>query len=176
MKMTANGFAVLRKAFGNLTQTQVDGINFLITHFDQDHSISYPQAAYMLATTWHETACTMQPIMERGSLRYLQSKPYYPFIGYGYVQLTWVANYKKMGDYLGIDLLSDPKIALQPEVAVKIMIAGMQKGMFTGKKLSDYIHQSKKDYVGARRIINGMDKATLIAGYARIFEYALRRL
>ena len=33
---------------------------------DADKSISYPQGAYILATTWHETATTMLPIAEYG--------------------------------------------------------------------------------------------------------------
>lgn len=174
MKMTKGGFDILRKAFGSLTQTQVNSINFLVDEFDKDKSISYPQAAYMLATTWHETARTMLPIKERGSDLYLRSKPYYPFIGYGYVQLTWQNNYAKAGKLLSLDLVNDPELALKPEVAVKIMILGMKQGWFTGKRLSDYIDQSKKDYVNARRIINGTDKAQLVASYAETFEKALR--
>ncbi|MEN5173877.1 hypothetical protein ABE427_14270 [Acinetobacter higginsii] len=175
MKMTAKGFAVLCEAFGKLSQSQVDGINFIVSAIDADKSITYPQAAYMLATAWHETARTMQPVVEYGSERYLRSKRYWPYIGYGYVQLTWLANYKRMGELLKIDLATDPKSALQPDIAAKIMLTGMKKGMFTGKKLSDYIYQFKKDYVNARRIINGMDKADLVASYAETFEYALRR-
>ena len=60
--------------------------------------------------------------------------------------------------------------------AVKIMVQGMKDGWFTGKKLSDYINQSQKDYVGARRIINGTDKDKLISGYAETFEKALRSM
>ena len=176
MKMTEGGFKILREAFGKFSQSQVDGINFLVNEFDKDGEISYTQAAYMLATTWHETAATMQPVIEYGSEKYLRSKKYWPYIGYGYVQLTWLENYKRMGDYLKIDLVKNPKLALQVEIAALIMIAGMKKGMFTGKKLTDYIRKGHKDYVGARRIINGTDKAGLIAGYALTFEKALRSL
>ena len=63
---------------------------------------------------------------------------------------------------------------MKPEYAINIMLEGMKQGWFTGRKLSDYIYQSKKDYVSARRIINGTDKANLIAGYADTFEKALR--
>ena len=66
MKMTRGGFDILRKSLGKLTQSQVDEINFLVGEFDKDKSISYPQAAYMLATTWWETAHTMLPIEEYG--------------------------------------------------------------------------------------------------------------
>ena len=174
MKMTAGGFSILKQKFGALSQSQVNGINHIVTAIDQDKSISYPEAAYMLATTWHETNKTMQPVKEFGSDLYLRSKPYYPYIGYGYVQLTWEPNYKKVGQKLGLDLLNDPEQALKPDIAAKIMIQGMKEGWFTGKKLSDYIYQSQKDYVAARRIINGTDKAQLIAGYADTFEKALR--
>ena len=70
--------------------------------------------------------------------------------------------------------MNHPELALNPTYAAQIMIAGMREGWFTGKKLSDYIKNGKVDYVGARRIINGTDKAQLIAGYAKQFESALR--
>ncbi|MFC3171140.1 hypothetical protein ACFOGQ_06350 [Acinetobacter vivianii] len=172
MTIIQNGFDILREAFGKLNQAQVDGINFLVSVLEEHQELSLAQAAYILATAWHETAKTMQPVIEYGS-EYLKSKQYYPYIGYGYVQLTWLSNYKRMGDYLKIDLVKNPKLALQADIAARVMIVGMKKGMFTGKRLSDYINQHKKDYVGARYIVNGTDKAELIAGYAEIFEKAL---
>jgi len=90
------------------------------------------------------------------------------------VQLTWWANYDKASNKLGYDYTQNPDLVMKKEHAVKILITGMKEGWFTGRKLSDYIHQSKKDYINARRIINGTDKAKLIAGYADIFEKALR--
>lgn len=200
MKMTAGGFDILRKNLGRLKQSQVDQINFLVSEFDKDKSISYPQAAYMLATTWHETATTMLPIEEYGKgkgrtygtwfknslgklysfidglkkVAYLFDDYPHLYYGRGYVQLTWWANYDKASKKLGIDFVNHPEYALQREYAVKILITGMKEGWFTGRKLSDYISGNKKDYVNARRIINGMDKAKLIAGYADIFEKALR--
>ncbi|WP_043973761.1 MULTISPECIES: chitinase [Acinetobacter] len=174
MTITQDGFDLLRKNFGKLSQSQVNGINFLISVLAEDQTITFAQMAYILATAWHETAKTMQPVIEYGSEKYLKSKQYYPYIGYGYVQLTWLANYKRMGDYLKIDLVKNPKLALQADIAARVMIVGMKKGMFTGKRLTDYINQDKKDYINARRIINGMDKAELVAGYAEIFEQALQ--
>ncbi|MCI3879563.1 glycoside hydrolase family 19 protein [Acinetobacter higginsii] len=201
MKMTAKGFAVLHEAFGKLSESQVEEINFIVGAIDQDKSITYPQAAYILATTWHETAKTILPVVEYGKGKnrtygtwYLNSldqrycfkdsnkqaaylcedRPYL-YYGRGYVQLTWYANYEKASKKLGIDLLQNPELATQKEYAIKIMLEGMKEGWFTGKKLSDYIYQSKKDYVNARRIINGTDKANLIAVYADTFESALRR-
>jgi hypothetical protein len=49
----------------------------------------------------------------------------------------------------------------------------MIAGSYTGRRLSHYINPTKEDWVGARRIINGTDKAGLIAGYARRFHQAI---
>ena len=88
--------------------------------------------------------------------------------------MTWIFNYQLASEKLGHDFLNNPDDVMKPEYAINIMLEGMKQGWFTGRKLSDYIYQSKKDYVSARRIINGTDKANLIAGYADTFEKALR--
>lgn len=128
------------------------------------------QAAYVLATAYHESDHLVKPINEAGSERYLHSKRYWPYIGRGYVQLTWEKNYKFASAKLGVDFVSNPDLLLQPEYAKKILVTGMKEGWFTGKKLSDYIDLSHSDYVDARRIINGTDKALMIAAYARQYE------
>jgi hypothetical protein len=128
------------------------------------------QCAYVLATAYHESAHTMKPITEMGGLNYLKSKPYYPFIGRGYVQLTWEANYKKAGTRLGVDFVKNPWLLLQAKYAAPILVIGMAEGWFTGKSLSSYITLSKSDFIGARRIINGTDRASLIAGYAQQYN------
>jgi hypothetical protein len=55
------------------------------------------------------------------------------------------------------------------------MTVGMIKGLFTGKKLSDYLTDTKKDYFNARRIINGLNEAEHIKKYAKDFEKCLRK-
>lgn len=132
------------------------------------------QAAYVLATAYHETAHTMQPVREYGGEKYLKSKPYYPYVGMGFVQLTWKANYEEAGRRLGNDFVSNPKLLLKPEIAAKVLVIGSRDGWFTSKKLSDYITLQKSDFKGARKIINGADKASLIAGYARTYDALLR--
>ena len=129
----------------------------------------------MLATAFHETAFTMQPIAEYGKGKGRKygvpagphQKVYY---GRGYVQLTWDYNYKKAQDKLGAPFYGDPELALEPHHAAAIMIRGMVEGWFTGKKLADYLNDQHSDYIGARKIINGTDKAQTIAGYAKKFE------
>jgi hypothetical protein len=80
-----------------------------------------------------------------------------------------------MGKLLKNRLLYEPALALRPDVAYRIMSLGMRQGVFTGKKLGDYIHGAKADYVNARRIINGLDRAQKIASYATRLEKILRR-
>lgn len=177
-------FAQIRSLFGRMSRSQVEGLNSLL---DAVGGCLINEAAYMLATAYHETAHTMQPIEEYGKGRgrdygkrlKMSRKPYSDtlpiYYGRGYVQLTWYENYDKAGRLLKLDLLRQPELALQADVAAKIMREGMFDGWFTGKKLGEYIGLRTAEYVSARRIINGMDKAQFIAGYAVVFELALRK-
>jgi predicted chitinase len=89
------------------------------------------------------------------------------------VQITWKANYENFVPIVGVDLVENPDGALSWKNAAVIMIEGMIQGMFTGKKLSDYIYESHVDYIGARKIINGTDKSRIFAEYATNFECLL---
>lgn len=156
-------------------------------------------AAYALATAYHETASTMQPIKELGGPAYFRRK-YDPqganpalarqlgntvpgdgvkFAGRGYVQLTGRANYAKAGTKIGVDLIANPDLAMQPDIAAKIMRRGMEAGWFTGRSFASYLPNTgpadRAAFTNARRIINGTDKAAMIAGYALQFQTALQK-
>lgn len=173
-----NGY---RNAFGSLTQSKVDGIETLLTALESDPDVDDERwAAYMFATVKHECADTWEPIEEYGKgAGHKYGQPVQvtgsdgqtytcKYYGRGYVQLTWDYNYKKMSAALGMgdDLVIHPEQVLQADIAYRIMSYGMRNGSFTGKKLGDYIHDSVCDYKNARRIINALDKADLIKGYA----------
>jgi len=166
----------------SLDQSQVDGIEFLLTSFENEPLWKdVRHIAYALATIYHETAASMQPVEEGYYLGsptrvkdFQKTLRYYPHFGRGYVQLTWERNYVKAGKALGVDFLKNPKLVMRPDYSFQILTRGMFEGWFTGKKLSTYIHGTVCDYVNARKIINGTDKAGLIAGYARLFEKLLR--
>lgn len=154
--------------------------------------------AYALGTAWHETAHTMQPIKEYGGRSYFMrmydvtgrrpntAKRYGNtrvgdgalFCGRGYVQLTWANNYKKAGAKIGVDLYGNPDLAMDRGNAAAIMRHGMREGWFTGKRFDSYLPAAgcatRKQFTAARRIINGTDKASLIAGYAAEFQAALK--
>jgi putative chitinase len=167
---------------GSLNQGQVDGMNVI----GMACSIAglnpvLEQSAYILATAYHETAQTMQPIEEYGGW----NTTYAPWFGRGFVQLTWEENYEKQQNKLDAipqvhtyeipyQVHDDYNLALDPRTSAIITVGGMRDGDFTGKKLSDYIKPGSVDYVNARRIVNGTDRAEQIAGYAEKYEEALR--
>jgi hypothetical protein len=164
-----------------LTQEQVDGQSVILAVLEYQAG-GTPMSdnawlAYMLATTYHETAYHMWPVTEYGSDSYLQGKSYWPYIGRGFVQLTWEDNYRKASSLLSLidnrDLVAHPELALDSLIATRVMFRGMAEGWFTGKKLGQYFNEDEYDPVNARQIINGNDDDTLIAGYHEEFLAAL---
>jgi putative chitinase len=179
-------FAYARRApfGGRLTQAQIDGMTAILNEWDRRKLLDKRWLAYMLATSVHETGATMQPIKERGGNNYLSkydtgtlakilgNTPQadgdgQKFLGRGLVQITGRDNYRKFG------IEAKPDEALKMTTAVRILFDGMIKGMFTGRKLSDYFGQIENNPVGARSIVNGKDKAKLIAGYHKNFLDAI---
>lgn len=171
---------------GTLSQGQVDGMTAILDEWEARGLTNLSWLAYMLATALHETNATMQPVREAYWLSeewrrvYLR---YWPFYGRGLVQITWEENYFKMTNALqdkfpGIDLVNNPDDALKPDVSVAILFEGMTRGEtgigdFTNHSLDMYFNNLESDPVGARAIVNGTDKAQLIAGYYYDFMQAL---
>lgn len=184
----AKFFAAVRSPLfaGKMSEKQVQGVDAILDEAER-RGTPLAHLAYMLATAFLETAKTMQPIAEygKGAGRKYGVKGRYGQVPYGrgYVQLTWDSNYERADKELGLKgaLLRDFNLAMRQDIAAKIMFVGMTEGWFTGKKLADYERtlltsppQLGMDYVGARRIINGTDKAKAIAGHALVFEKALK--
>lgn len=176
---------------GSLRPVQVEHIEAIL---DAATAARWPLAyvAYGLATAYHETAQFVH-LHEKGGPAYfkrmyditgdrpkaaLRNGNINPgdgakFFGRGYVHLTWRANYRRAGQKIGIDLERDPEAAALPSNAARIMIEGMQEGWFTGMTCRHFLDRAEPNYIGARSIINGTDRASMIAGYARAFERAL---
>jgi len=169
-----------------LTAAQVSGMEDILKGL-RKHDVPRSWAAYVLATAYHETAQRMQPVREglnasdswrRRNLRY------YPWYGRGHVQLTWEENYRRADRELGLNgtLVADADRALEPEISVAVMIRGMLNGWFSGDKsgrhtlarhLPNVDTATREQFRQARRIVNLMDKADLIAGQAILFQNAL---
>ncbi len=177
-----------------LSASEVEGCERIL---DAMEGLPLSWCAYALATAFHETAHTMMPIKEFGGNGYYRrmydiegARPALArrygnitpgdgvrYAGRGYVQLTWRVNYERAGKKLGVDLVGNPDLAMDPAIAARIMREGMVDGWFTGKGFKHYLPQpiaTKGQFAQARRIINGTDKADQIADYAAQFQKALQ--
>ena len=160
-------------------------------------------AAYMLATAKWETGNTFQPIKEYGTREYFIGRYGHrhdlgndtpeegaTYAGRGFVQITGENNYemaeralrkfypKEVADYEARSgkkfvLHTNPDALLDPKLAYCIMSYGMRTAAFTGVGLTRYINAAKCDYLNARKIINGLDQAERIAGFATKFQTIL---
>ena len=175
----AKFYSKMRLKFGRLNQSQVNGINFLLSKIEADkepaahYSVWVKQIAYVLSTIKHEVANTYQPITEYSNTTCRRYDGGCTYKGRGYVQLTHRYNYKKLSPVVGVDLVRYPLKALEPKISYRVTSYGMHRGVFTGRKLGQYIKTGKTDYWNARRVVNGTDKATLIRGYAVKFQSIL---
>lgn len=165
---------------GRMTTSQEDGHSVLIGEYFKRKWTDLRWLAYLLGTAYHETARTMQPIDEFGKGA---GKPYgvkdpktgQVYYGRGYVQLTWKTNYEKFAKRLDLDIVSHPELVKVPEIAAAIAFEGMQHGLFTGVGLPRYFNAERTDWLNARKVINAMDRAEVVAEYAqqyyRILSY-----
>ena len=158
-------------------------IHWIIEECGKNH-LGIAQIAYILGTVEHETARTFEPVREafwRTELWRKDNLRYFPYYGRGFVQLTWKVNYLAYSHILGLvgtpdDLVTNPDVALSVPVATFILVHGFKKGTFTGKAIGSYISQDNKniDFINARQVINGLDRAKDIARLAQLWYAKLK--
>lgn len=171
-------FAGARPIFGGeLSQHQVDCLSAILKAWEQYGDGNPRHLAYILATAKHESAnfkflkeiwgptAAQRGYEGRDDLGNSVKGDGKRFMGRGFVQITGRRNYADWSKRLGIDLLSKPSTAEDITIAARIIVEGMIKGTFTGKKLADFPH----DFVESRRVVNGTDRAVMIAQYAYSF-------
>jgi len=183
---------------GSLRQSQLNGMIAILDKWEAESPKDDDRwLAYMLATTHHETGRTMQPVRETfattdddavkrlekawiaGKLPWVKT-PYWrrdadgkSWFGRGFVQLTHRTNYQKVGAVINVDFITNPDRAMDLDAALKVLFVGMRSGLFTSAKLSDFFSTSKETWVQARKIINGLESADLVAGYAKTYYAAI---
>lgn len=190
---------------GRLTQEQVDGMNNLLDVQEKYlPDMSAQELAYDLGTASWETAGTMEPITERGQKSYFdkydpgtrignilgntQPGDGYRYRGEGHVQNTGRRNAsvatKRLNELfnLGIDLVKNPEQRGDPLISALSLFIGNREGWWTGKDIDDYIdnidesdEEDLREFINARRIVNGTDKATEIGRRALAFEKGLQK-
>ena len=178
---------------GGLETSEFEGLAATLA-LCEARSLGVADTAYILATEFHETSGTMQPIKEYGGPAYFfnmydpqgkrpalakKNGNVHPgdgirYIGRGKVQLTWRGNYRRVGQLIGHDLENNPDLALRMDIATIILVDGMLGGWFSGRKLRDSLPRCGKatslQFRRSRPIVNGTDKADLIASYAIEFQ------
>ncbi len=190
---------------GRFSQSQVDGLTNLLDIWEghyTDHPWSYLAAS--LGTAFHETGATMQPIKERGGKAYLHrmydikgKRPekarelgnIHPgdgvlFAGAGHVQNTGRANARKSGAMIRrllgvkVDFEKNPKLRQHPVYSAHCLYLGCINGLWTGRGWKHYVKTDPgtfNQFKNSRRVVNGTDKASLIAGYCVEFQKAIQR-
>lgn len=157
--------------FGTLNQKQTVTIQAISNAWSIYGDGDIDKLAYILATAKHEANFIYDISEYRAapgtSLYEVQNNYWYTgYYGRGLVQLTWQSNYEQMGDLLGVDFVNNPELVLTSYNSAAILVLGMMEGSFTGKKLGEYINPEFTDFYNARKVVNGLDKASLIEGYA----------
>ncbi|WP_338525162.1 hypothetical protein NUH87_05865 [Pseudomonas batumici] len=101
----------------------------------------------------------------------------FKYRGRGLSQITWKVNYQKFSTALGLDFTGNPDLVLDLECATRIMLRGMRDGIFSsGNTLAAHLSPGSKNYLAARKIINGSDRAGIFKFYAEKFEALLVRI
>lgn len=156
-------------AFGSLSDEQKESIRLIVQSFDKYGDKDLNKLIYILATAEHESSLVSKEEHRTYSARQ-EAYWYTGYYGRGFVQLTHKKNYLKMSEFLGVDLVTYPSLALAPNNAAKILVYGMMEGRFTRKPLGKYINAEKVDFFNARRTVNGIDRAKRIANAAQLIQ------
>ena len=172
-----------------LKESQIKKVNRIIKSCHDYGIDDNRKIAYILATIYHETWFTFEPIEEVGKgkgrkygnkvryngVHYFGEHIYY---GRGFTQNTWIDVYETLTRYAykegkDWDFVNNPELLLQYEPSIWATLIGMTKGLYTGVGLGKYFKKNSFDPINARKIINGLDKAELIKSH---YEHFLKHL
>ena len=141
----------------------------------QDRQLTKAQIAYVLATAEHESDSfnTLEEYSKgdqydgRADLGNTQPGDGVRFKGRGYVQLTGRLNYTKYTEKTGLELVKLPIILMnRAALSVFVIVDGMMHGVYTGRRLDQFVNNQKQDFFNARQVVNGHDRADKIAAQA----------
>lgn len=182
-------FAAVRKSLfgGRLSASQVAGMEDMLDAWDRSGFTDLRWLADIFGGVYHEVGRRMVPVREgfastdAGARKVVAKRSYgkpagpygLVYYGRGRIQNTWLANYQKLEKRFGYPFVKEPDRLLESKIDATVTVHGHAEGIWTGKKLSDYFTPTKADWINARRIVNGIDRAAEIAGYSKAFHAAL---
>lgn len=160
-----------------LSANAEDSVKLIVAECQKQGITNPQQIAYILATAQHESDSfkTLEEYADgsayegRSDLGNTNSGDGTKYKGRGFVQLTGRTNYDKYSKITGKDLINSPE-TLQQDAGLSafVLVHGMKNGSYTGAGLDEFTDASGNvDFNGARAIVNGNDRASLIAGYAQ---------
>lgn len=180
---------------GRLTQEQVKGTEELLAAWKLYGDGDNRKLAYILAGVFHETGGKMVPVREgfassdagarravkklfdQGRIKTNYALPVngVSYYGRGRIQNTWIKNYTALAERFGAPLVADPDLLLRDgALDARVTVVGHLEGIWTGKRLDAYFNGNTSDPKNARRVVNGTDKASLIATYYEAFLAAIK--
>lgn len=181
------------EAMSKLSQSQVAGLDQLLGFIEQDEKVDDVRAAaFILALVKYETADTWQPLWDNSGAAYSRYEPGTAlgrslgntqsgdgkrFRGRGYILVTGRANYQKLSDALGIDLVANPDAAIEPATAYRMLSESLFSGLLTGKKIGDFLTSKQIDYgrmLTTVAVEKSGPKTSRIVRMARTFVKILR--
>lgn len=142
-------------------------------------------AAFACALMHYETTRRFVPLEDRdrgagkmyGHRLKKSAQPYVDtenlFYGRGIVPLVWYENYQTIGAALGLDLIQHPELMLEIDVAVKAMLYGISNGIFTGKRIDDFITDEANNFDAARDVIMIGDRQSFFTKLCGLYLDAL---
>src|ERR1051325_11712121 len=153
---------------GNIIDKQKEGMDAILDEWEKQQLTDTRWLAYILATAYHETAKTMQPIEEFGKgrnrdygkklkmgdgpgKRVPYNTPDKLYYGRGHTQNTWYEIYEaltKAASKTGHnwDFLNEPELLLTMEPSIWATFYAMQRGLYTGKNLLKYFNDTTEDW------------------------------
>lgn len=160
-----------------LSANAEDSVKLIVAECQKQGITNPQQIAYILATAQHESDGfkTLEEYADgsayegRSDLGNTNSGDGVKYKGRGFVQLTGRVNYDKYSKIVGKDLINNPELLQQDAgLSAFVLVHGMKNGSYTGAGLDEFTDASGNvDFNGARAIVNGSDRASLIAGYAQ---------
>jgi hypothetical protein len=157
----------------SFSEKEKEAVKYLVDTFYSEGHEDIRLLAYALATVRIECGSNMMPVREgfaatdelarahvkKHNRKYATEFNGHVYYGRGYVQLTWLHNYKQEG------IENNPDKALGPEFAARLLFKGLLDGRWngSGKGLMYYLDQG--DVYNARRTVNATNKAQTVANW-----------